>query len=145
MRKTLFLAIAALVCFVLLPVRAVAQYENGSIVGTVHDASGAVVSTATITVTNTATGVVSTRQTNDSGDYEVPGLRVGQYNIEVTKTGFAPARANDITVSVAARQRIDLTLQVGETSTTVEVTGVALQVETDSSQRSQVVTQYQSA
>src|SRR5689334_15480169 len=131
MRKNLVLAIAALVCFVLLPIRAVAQYENGSIVGTVHDASGAVISAATVKVTNVATGVVSARQTNDSGDYEVPALRVGQYNVEVTKTGFAPARATEITVSVGARQRIDLTLQVGETSTTVEVTGVSLQAETD--------------
>lgn len=136
---------AALVCLAFLPGRALAQYENGSIVGTVHDGSGAVVPTATVKVTNIATGVVSTRQTNDSGDYEVPALRVGQYNVEVTKSGFAPTRATDISVSVAARQRIDLTLQVGETSTTVEVSGVSLQMETDTSQRGQIVTQYQTA
>lgn len=145
MRKSFLLLVTALVCLMFLPGRAIAQYENGSIVGTVHDSSGAVIPAATVTVTNTATGVVSTRQTNDSGDYEVPGLRVGQYNIEMTKAGFAPARAKDITVSVGARQRIDLILQIGETSETVEVSGVALQVETDTSQRSQVVTQYQSA
>jgi len=144
MRKINFF-LAALACLLFLPVMAMAQYENGSIVGTVHDATGAVVSGATVTVTNTATGIVSTRSTNASGDYEVPELRVGQYNVDVSKEGFAPARATDITVSVASRQRIDLTLRVGDTSTTVEVTGVALQVETDSSQRSQVVTQYQSA
>jgi hypothetical protein len=145
MRKILFLLTAALVCLALLPGRALAQYENGSIVGTVRDSSGAVIPAATVTVTNRATGVVSTRQTNDSGDYEVQALRVGQYNVEATKDGFSPARARDITVSVGGRQRIDLTMAVGETSTTVEVTGVSLQVETDSSQRSQVVTQYQSA
>ena len=145
MRKIGFLFAAAVACLALLPGRALAQYDNGSIVGTVHDASGAVMQDATVKVTNNATGVVSTRQTNDSGDYEVPSLRVGQYNIEVTKSGFAPARATDITVSVGARQRIDLTMQIGETSTTVEVSGVSLQVETDSSERSQVVTQYQSA
>jgi hypothetical protein len=145
MRKTIYFLTAALVCLALLPGRALAQYDNGSIVGTVHDSSGAVMPDATVKVTNIATGVVSTRQTNDSGDYEVPALRVGQYNIEVTKAGFAPARATEITVSVGARQRIDLSLQIGETSTTVEVSGVSLQVETDSSQRSQVVTQYQSA
>ena len=112
MRKILFLLTAALVCLALLPGRALAQYENGSIVGTVRDNSGAVIPAATVTVTNRATGVVSTRQTNDSGDYEVPSLRVGQYNIEVTKTGFAPGRATDIAVSVGARQRIDLTLPI---------------------------------
>jgi hypothetical protein len=145
MRKILHFLTAALVCLVVLHGRAVAQYENGSIVGTVHDGSGAVVPDATVKVTNIATGVVSTRQTNETGDYEVPALRVGQYNVEVSKAGFAPSRATDIAVSVGARQRIDLTLQVGETSTTVEVTGVSLQVETDTSQRGQVVTQYQTA
>jgi hypothetical protein len=145
MRKIIYLLTAALVCLALLPGRALAQYENGSIVGSVHDASGAVVPGATVKVTNIATGVVSTRQTNDSGDYEVPALRVGQYNVEVTREGFASTRATDISVSVGARQRIDLTLKVGETSTTVEVSGVALQVETDTSQRGQIVTQYQTA
>ena len=145
MRKIIYFLTAALACLALLPGSALAQYENGSIVGSVHDASGAVVPGATIKVTNIATGVVSTRQTNDSGDYEVPALRVGQYNVEVTREGFASTRATDISVSVGARQRIDLTLKVGETSTTVEVSGVALQVETDTSQRGQIVTQYQTA
>ncbi|QHS52610.1 TonB-dependent receptor [Edaphobacter sp. 12200R-103] len=145
MRKIFHLLTAALVCLVLLQGRALAQYENGSIVGTVHDGSGAVVPDATVKVTNIATGVVSTRQTNETGDYEVPALRVGQYNVEVSKTGFAPGRATDITVSIGARQRIDLTLQIGETSTTVEVSGVSLQVDTDTSQRGQIVTQYQTA
>jgi len=144
MRKSLFL-LMALVCLVLFPGRALAQYENGSIVGTVHDSSGAVMPDVTIKVTNIATGVVSTRQSNDSGDYEIPALRVGQYNVEGAKSGFAPGRATDITVSVGARQRIDLTLAIGETSTTVEVSGVSLQAETDTSQRGQIVTQYQTA
>jgi outer membrane receptor protein involved in Fe transport len=144
MRKFYKIFLAAIVCVFLGPVAAHAQFENGSIVGTVRDGSGAVVSNATVIVTNTGTGVVSTRVTNDSGDYEVPELRVGQYNVEVSKGGFAPAKATDITVSVASKQRIDLTLKIGDTSTTVEVTGVSLQVETDTSQRGQIVTQYQS-
>jgi hypothetical protein len=132
-------------CLFLLSATAFAQFDNGSIVGTVHDGTGAVVSGATVTVTNIGTGIVSTRTTNDNGDYEVPALRVGQYNVTVTHPGFAAANATDITVSVASRQRIDLTLKVGDTNTTVEVSGVSLQVETDTSQRSQIVTQYQSA
>ncbi len=136
--------VTVLLCVFLLPGAVFAQYENGSIVGTVRDGSGAVVSGATVTVTNIATGVVNTRTTNDSGDYEVPALRVGQYNVVISHDGFSPARATDITVSVASRQRIDLTLKVGETATTVEVSGVSLQVETDTSERGQIVTQYQS-
>ena len=130
---------------VVMPRGLMAQFENGSIVGTIHDRSGAVVSGAVVTVTNMATGVVSTRPTSDSGDYEVPNLRVGQYNVVVTHEGFAEARATNISVTVAGRQRIDLTLSVGDTTATVEVTGVALQVETDNSQRGQIVTQYQTA
>jgi hypothetical protein len=144
MRKLYGILLAAVLCALLLPAVAFAQFENGSIVGTVRDGSGAVVSGATVTVTNIGTGVVSTRATNGSGDYEVPELRVGQYNVEVTMTGFALARATDITVSVAARQRIDLTLRQGDTTTTVEVSGISLQVETETSQRGQIITQYQS-
>ncbi|HEY8997076.1 MAG TPA: TonB-dependent receptor, partial [Edaphobacter sp.] len=132
-------------CLLFAPGQALAQYENGSIIGTIHDASGAVIPGVTIKVTNVATGVVSTRQTNDNGDYEVPALRVGQYNVEATKDGFGTSRATDISVSVAARQRIDLTLNVSGTSETVEVSGVQLQMETDTSQRGQIVTQYQTA
>lgn len=134
----------AAVC-VTVPAISFAQYENGSVVGTVRDASGAVVPNATVTVTNRATGVVSTRQSDDHGDFEVPALRVGQYDVQITKEGFAPTTATNITVSVAARQRVDLTLGVGSTSTTVEVSDVALRVETDTSQRGEIVTQHQTA
>src|SRR5260370_5750967 len=145
MRKFHRILLAAMLCMFLFPAVVLAQFENGIIVGTVHDGTGAVVSGATVTVTNVGTGVVSTRTTTDSGDYEVPALRVGQYNVVITHEGFSPANATDITVSVASRQRIDLTLKVGDTTTTVEVSGVSLQVETDTSQRGQIITQYQTA
>ncbi|HEY4354142.1 MAG TPA: TonB-dependent receptor [Acidobacteriaceae bacterium] len=141
--RTIFRLLAAVLC--LLPATlAVAQFENGSIVGTVHDGSGAVVSGATVRVTNTATGVVSTRTTTDSGTYEVPDLRVGEYNIVISHVGFSDAKATNISVSVGGRQRIDLSLPVGEAVSTVEVNGIALQAETDTSQRDQTITQYQS-
>lgn len=122
-----------------------AQYENGSVVGTVRDASGAPISGATVVVTNNATSISSTVATNSSGDYEVPSVRVGVYTISATASGFAPSLAKNVTVSVGSRGRIDLTLQVGATQTSVEVSDVALQVETESSQRGQVVTQYQTS
>src|SRR5208283_843317 len=58
--------------------------------------------------------------------------------------GFAPAEAKNITVSVGGRQRIDLTLKVGSAVATVEVSGVALQLETETSERGQTITEYQS-
>jgi hypothetical protein len=121
-----------------------AQYEDGSLVGTIRDTTGAAVSGATIQVVNTATGIESTVTSNGSGDYEVVSLRVGLYKITATASGFATAVADNITISVGSRQRIDLTLQPGQTQTTVEVTDVALQLETDSSQRGQNITNYQS-
>src|SRR5260370_14525321 len=111
MRKFHGILLAAMLFMFLFPAVVLAQFENGSIVGTVHDGTGAVVSGATVTVTNVGTGVVSTRTTNDSGDYEVPALRVGQYNVVITHAGFSLANATDITVSVASRQRIDLNIR----------------------------------
>jgi hypothetical protein len=121
-----------------------AQYEDGSLIGSVHDASGAAVANASVTVTNVNSGVEIKVDANGSGDYEVPSLRAGVYTIEATAPGFAPAEAKNITVSVAGRQHIDLTLKVGQAdATTVEVSDVALQIETETSERGQTVSEYQ--
>ena len=122
-----------------------AQYDNGSLVGTIRDKSGAGVVGAIVTITNNATGVVTKVTTNETGDYEVPSLHVGVYSISASSSGFTDAVANNITVSVGGRQRIDLSLRVGGTETTVEVTDVALQLETETSERGQTITNYQSA
>lgn len=122
-----------------------AQYDNGSVVGTIHDATGAAVPNATITITNTATGVATVVKSGASGEYEVPSLRVGTYTVSASATGYATAEAKDVSVAVGGRQRIDLTLNVGSTQTTVEVSDVALQLQTESSQRDQTITGYQSA
>ncbi len=130
--------------FLMVNVRAFGQYENGSLVGTIRDSSGAPIPNASVVVTNTATSIATDTKTNGEGDYDVPSLRVGVYTITASAPGFASAQANDITVSVGGRQKIDLSLKVGGETTSVEVTGVALQVETESSQRDQTITQYQS-
>ena len=141
MRKTLFLA--GLV-FALSSTNARAQYEDGSLVGAIHDGTGAAVPNAAVTVTNINTGIVVKVSANGTGDYEVPSLRVGVYNIEATANGFAPAEAKNITISVAGRQHIDLTLKVGQTdATTVEVSDVALQLETETSERGENISEYQ--
>ena len=121
-----------------------AQYEDGSLVGSIHDATGAAVGNAAVTVTNVNTGNIIKIVASGTGDYEVPSLRVGVYNIEATAPGFAPAEARNITVAVAGRQRIDLTLKIGKAdATTVEVSDVALQIETETSERGQSVSEYQ--
>lgn len=121
-----------------------AQYENGSILGTIRDASGSPIAGADVLIANTATGITTQTKTDGSGDYDVPQLRVGVYTITASAPGFSKAVAENITVSVGNRQRIDLSLKVGAAETTVEVSDVALQIETESSQRDQTITNYQS-
>jgi hypothetical protein len=123
---------------------AYAQYENGSLVGTIHDATGAAIPNANVMVTNNATGISTNVTSNGTGDYEVPSLRFGIYTITAKAAGFADAVAKEITIPVGGRVRIDLTLKVGAAQTTVEVSGVALQLETESSQRAQTITEAQS-
>ena len=125
-------------------VNALAQYENGSILGTVRDSAGKPVAGADVSVVNTATAIGTETKTDGSGDYDVPQLRVGVYTIAASAPGFSHAVAENITVSVGNRQRIDLSLKVGGAETTVEVSDVALQIETESSQRDQTITNYQS-
>src|SRR5580700_1579752 len=121
-----------------------AQYDNGSLVGTIRDKSGAAIPGAAVTITNNATAVTAKTTTNGDGDYELPSLHVGVYTISASAPGFTDAVANNITVSVGGRQRIDLSLKVGATETTVEVSDVALQLETETSERGQIITNYQS-
>jgi hypothetical protein len=147
MRKIRFLPISRLLAAILFfftctPLKA--QYENGSLVGTIHDPSGAAVAGAAVTVTNNATAVTARTTTNGAGDYEIPSLRVGIYTVSASAQGFTDAVANNITISVGGRQRIDLSLRVGGTETMVEVTDVALQLETETSERGQTITNYQS-
>ncbi len=120
-----------------------AQYENGGIVGTIKDPSGAPIAHARVTVQNTATGVATKTDTNDTGEYDVPQLRAGSYTVSATAPGFSDAIAKNITVSVGNRQRIDLGLKIGSADVSVEVSDVALQVETESSQRDQTFTNQQ--
>ncbi|KAA6463291.1 TonB-dependent receptor [Acidobacteria bacterium AB60] len=140
-RRLFVLVFAAILA--VLGVPANAQYDNGSLVGSVHDASGAAVSGATVTATQTSTGIVSKATTNDAGDYEFPDLKAGIYSVLAESSGFSPARATDINVAVAARVRIDLTLKVGAAETTVEVQGIDLALETETSERGQEISNYQ--
>jgi hypothetical protein len=127
----------------MLTTSAVAQFENGSLVGTIHDSTGAAVVGASVSVSNEATGIASSTVTNASGDYEFPSLRVGTYTVKAEAAGFSAAIAQKIAISVGGRERINLDLKVGSASSTVEVSNVSLALETESSQRGQTITGYQ--
>src|SRR5580658_8369629 len=122
-----------------------AQYDTGSLLGVIQDSSGAVIPGATVTVANKNTGAVFTTTSGGAGEYEAPSLHTGTYKITAERSGFNTAVADNILVSVGVRQHIDLTLAVGQAATTVEVTGVALQLDTETSERGQTVSGYQTA
>src|SRR5215470_16870896 len=117
-----------------------AQFETASVVGTIRDSSGAVVPGATVTLTGIETGVSASRTTNDSGLYEFVTVKAGLYVVTAEKEGFSSALVDNLQVQVGARQRVDLSLEVGRVSERIQVTAASPLVEHDSSQRGQVIT-----
>src|SRR3954447_7794803 len=120
--------------------RASAQFDTASVVGTVKDGSGATVPDAKVTLTNTQTGVSVVRTTTADGNYEFVTVRPGVYLVSAEKPGFSIALIDNVQVQVAARLRVDMQMAIGQVSEKVEVTAAAPLVETDTSQRSQVIT-----
>jgi hypothetical protein len=120
-----------------------AQFETAEVLGTVRDATGAAVPGAAVALTNQDTNIQTRATTDGNGNFDFFNVRVGRYTITVEHAGFSKASATDVTVNVNARQRVDLTMQVGAVTESVEVTGAAAALETDSSQHGQVINTHQ--
>ncbi len=133
-------ALLALIALLALAAPASAQFETASIVGTVKDATGAVVPGAKVTLTNTATGVTAERVSDANGNYEFFTVRIGSYLITAEKAGFSIALVDNVQATVGARQRVDLSMAVGQLTETVQVSSRVILLQTDSSDRSQVIT-----
>jgi len=116
-----------------------AQTFYGSIVGTVTDQSKAVIAGARVTLTNTGTAEVRTDQTDVNGNYQFVNLVPGLYRVDVDSPGFKHLTHDQVQVQVQAAVRIDVALQVGDVGQTVEVTGQAALLQTETSSLSQVV------
>ena len=104
---------------------------GGTITGEVKDPSGALVQSASITVTNAATNVARTAETNSAGLYNFPGLIPGTYQVKASSAGFQTSVAKDIELQVQQTARVDFELTVGQASQTVEVVANATQLTTD--------------
>ena len=115
------------------------QKDFGAIVGVVKDSSGAVVSGATVVVTDVEHGAKLTSTTDDQGSYVFTSLRIGRYKLAASKAGFKTAEAGPITLNVQDRLAVDVTLQPGAVSETVEVNAQTVQLQTESSDLGQVV------
>ncbi len=120
-----------------------AQTGAGSIAGTVMDPSGAVVPSAVVRVTNTATGVTAELTTNESGIYQALQLIPGPYTVTVGAAGFKSMERKGITVQVGDRLTLNVTLEVGTAVDTVTVEGQVAQLRTEDAQTGEVITSKQ--
>ena len=133
-RSYVLLILAASQCF--------AQF-SGAIQGTVTDNSKASVPEATVTATNTATGIVRTAKTSPEGFYRISNLSPGSYNLAVEKTGFATSKLEGLQVDVTETVKSDFTLTVGTVSEQVQVKAEAPLLETEQGRISGEVDQMQ--
>src|SRR5450755_3192645 len=102
----IYFVFSALVCGTL----AYGQADTATIVGTVHDSSGAVIIGGTITVTATDTGTKTAARTDSSGNYVVTPLRIGNYSVAVEAQGFKTETHSGIVLQVQDRLRVDFTI-----------------------------------
>ena len=115
MTRPIMALAAALAC------AALAQTPAGSILGTVTDASDAIVPGVTVVVTNVLTGVRHATKTNQEGEYLVPYLIPGDYQVTAEASGFKTFQRGGLTLQVDQRLRIDVVLSVGDTKETIVV------------------------
>ncbi|MBX3276547.1 MAG: TonB-dependent receptor [Acidobacteria bacterium] len=120
-----------------------AQFETATVLGTVRDTNGAVLPSAAVTLRNIATGTIATTTTDSEGNFQFLNVRIGQYKVSAELQGFATAVAENLTVTVNARQRVDLTMRAGAVTETVLITADAPLLETESSDRGQVISREQ--
>jgi hypothetical protein len=112
---------------------------TGSVAGKVADASGSVIAGATVTATDTNTGIATATTTNAEGAYSLPQLPVGHYTVSIQAKGFSEFRETNVVLDVNTALRIDATLKVGSVAENVQVTANTVQVDTISTQLGDVI------
>jgi hypothetical protein len=117
-----------------------AQTFRGTVLGTVTDTSGAVVSGASVKVHNVDTGLERTTQTSGDGSYSAPELPFGKYTVTVSQSGFQTSVISSVVVNVASERRVDVVLKPGQVAERVEVTGEVPQVDTTSAELGGILT-----
>jgi len=110
----------------------VAQIETGTVVGSVQDRSGGLVTNATVAVRSLATGIEAKLKTNDAGRYQAPPLKPGDYEVTVAATGFRTSIAQ-VNVAVNQRVAVDFLLEVGNAAEAITVTAETQQLESETS------------
>jgi hypothetical protein len=130
--------IPLLVLFAVSPL--LAQFDSGTVIGTITDPSGAAVASARVSIENVQTGVRQTGATDHLGEYTFLNLRIGSYKVSAEAPGFKTTASDPFVLTVNARQRVNLSLSVGAVTETVVVEAAAAALESDTSDRGQVIT-----
>jgi hypothetical protein len=125
---------AILITLIPLNLRLYAQATSGNLTGTIFDPSGATVPGATIVVRNNATGVENSTVSTSKGDYLFENLPVGTYTITVNAPGFAKAQIGNIVVQLNQTVTSNITLAVGQATTSVQVVEAAAPIDTTTAQ-----------
>ena len=126
--------VGLLVAACLLPAAAAAQAVTGTILGLITDSTGAVMPGATVTLTNTGTGLVRVVTTDSNGEFTAPSLPTGTYSVKAELSGFKTVTRPDVPLGVDQRVRIDVKLEIGAVEESVTVTGSSPLVQTSSSE-----------
>jgi len=139
--RTLTLALLGLICSAVLCSNAAAQAGTAAAAlnGTVRDASGAVVPGAAITLTDTRTGFKQETKSNSTGNFSLVNISPGNYTVTVSKEGFSTEKASEFELAVNQTATINFDLKVGATSSTVQVSAGAVQLETSTAELGTVI------
>jgi hypothetical protein len=134
-------ALLTLLGTLIAPISRAQTAVDGAVGGTVVDASGAIVSGATIVVHQNATNAEQTATAESAGYFRVIHLQPGTYSVTISAPGFEPYKSVDVTVQVGLLTTIDAHMQVGSTSQTVEVSGASPLVNTTNPDFSGIIDQ----
>jgi hypothetical protein len=120
-----------------------AQTATGQITGTVQDSSGGIMTGVKVVVTNQQTGLTRETKTTATGDYVVPLLPVGTYVVTAEHAGFKMAMTSEVPLTVDQIKRVDMQLEAGALSETVEVRSAAIALDTGSATVGHTITEKQ--
>src|SRR5918992_5394630 len=136
-------ASALLVALLSMASTSAAQTATGQITGTIRDTTGAVMPGVKVVVTNQQTGLTRETKTGDNGDYVVPLLPVGVYVVTAEQTAFKMAVRSDLQLTVDQIQRVDMLLEPGDVTESVEVQSSAIALDTATATVGQTITEKQ--
>jgi hypothetical protein len=135
-----FWSVLGLLCIFSICIPLFAQ-SSGSFTGTVTDDTGAVITGATVSVSDPATGFRRTALTNSDGDYLIAGLGAGTYDVTIAAPGFQKYEARKIILRVGEKLRVDTKLVIGKVTNEIVVEGSSVgKVETQSSELAGTIT-----